>query len=127
MSGPQHISRSTEKHHALLLHAPSPRKADGHHCTAEWRELAHASASWERIERSWEIPIPFSTREQAEAVAHSLALRFASARAYRVVDPHGNPLRMFLVERHLLEVTPTSTTRACIEPDSRVPLISDVL
>ena len=35
MSGPQRISRSTEKHHALLLRAPSPWKADGHHCTVE--------------------------------------------------------------------------------------------
>lgn len=86
----------------VFLAEPSDFQPDGLHFTVETRDLTRPAVCWERVERSWELPGPCATSEQAETVARTLALRWGGDRVFCVVDPRGKPARAFAVQQYLV-------------------------
>lgn len=92
------------------LTEPSPWEPDTFHFTIEWKELALPATAWERVERSWELPAPLTDRQQAETVARLLALAADGGRVYRVLDPAGTVLQVYLVKKYLSVLEPGQLT-----------------
>ena len=111
------------------LAEPSPWEADGLHFTVECKALAPHHATWERVERSWELPEPLTSQQQAETVARALALHSNGARAYRVVDPHGKVRQVFAVRRYLAVWRPGQEReqRVMLGADFEATALSDAL
>jgi len=108
---------------------PSLCKPDGMHFTVEGKTLSRTATLWECIERSWELPEPLTMHWEAETVARALALRADGELAYRVVDPSGKVLQVFVVKKYLFGLEAGLATERLEEvpPGYDVPMVSEVL
>jgi hypothetical protein len=131
----KHSSSAREEHlgnvsaNQLVFTEPSLFQSDGMHFTVESKTLAQPAILWERIEHSWELPEPLSEHWQAEAVARALALRAGGEQAYRVVDPSGKVLQVFVTRTYLscLEAGLATERLEEVPAEFDVPMVSEVL